>query len=395
MVLLVRGLSSPPSHCPKCGHPLAWYDNIPVAGWLMLRGRCRYCREPISPRYPIVEAVTGGLFVFYYVMFFIAQVGPCAPRPAVTISPLGFIALPPLTIAGEWPIYGLYMFLISALLAASLIDAELYIIPPEIPWLAALVGIAVHALVDHPSRPGSLSLSGPVTAMAAGAGVGLLLSMVGWALGWIRESFPQGEPILGVDRPALEQEIAQARREGRELPPLPPVYTRREIRAQMQHEMIFLKPPLMLGSAGILLIMRLPAVATWWSGIVAHDGISGLLGAVWGAMVGAFVIWLARIVGTLVMGRVAMGLGDVHLMLGVGAVMGAGASVVVFFLAPFFGLLAVGVMLLVSRTRRELPFGPYLSLATAAAMLVYCPIAEYFGGGLAGLGALIQWIIRS
>lgn len=47
------------SHCPKCKHKLAARDNIPVVGWLLLRGRCRYCREPISIQYPLVELLTG------------------------------------------------------------------------------------------------------------------------------------------------------------------------------------------------------------------------------------------------------------------------------------------------------------------------------------------------
>jgi leader peptidase (prepilin peptidase)/N-methyltransferase len=45
----------PPSRCPKCGRGLRWYDNIPIASWLVLRGRCRGCREPISAQYPLVE----------------------------------------------------------------------------------------------------------------------------------------------------------------------------------------------------------------------------------------------------------------------------------------------------------------------------------------------------
>ncbi|QWT18412.1 A24 family peptidase [Bacillus sp. NP157] len=47
------------SHCPRCKHPLAAHDNIPVLGWLLLRGRCRYCKEPISKQYPLVELLTG------------------------------------------------------------------------------------------------------------------------------------------------------------------------------------------------------------------------------------------------------------------------------------------------------------------------------------------------
>lgn len=60
-----EGLSivRPGSRCPKCGHVLSWYENIPVLSWLALRGRCRGCRAPISPRYVLVELLTGLLFL--------------------------------------------------------------------------------------------------------------------------------------------------------------------------------------------------------------------------------------------------------------------------------------------------------------------------------------------
>ena len=48
----------PPSHCPRCGRGLAWYDNIPVVSWLLLRARCRGCGEPISMMYPLIELAT-------------------------------------------------------------------------------------------------------------------------------------------------------------------------------------------------------------------------------------------------------------------------------------------------------------------------------------------------
>ncbi|HEV8121901.1 MAG TPA: prepilin peptidase, partial [Candidatus Polarisedimenticolia bacterium] len=62
---LPRGLSivTPRSACPGCGRPIAWYDNIPILSWLLLRGRCRGCRMPIAARYPIVEAATALLFL--------------------------------------------------------------------------------------------------------------------------------------------------------------------------------------------------------------------------------------------------------------------------------------------------------------------------------------------
>lgn len=52
----------PPSHCPRCDQEISHRDNVPVASWLLLRGRCRHCSEPISARYPAVELLTGLLF---------------------------------------------------------------------------------------------------------------------------------------------------------------------------------------------------------------------------------------------------------------------------------------------------------------------------------------------
>lgn len=58
-----ESIVTPGSACPSCGHEIRAYDNIPLLSWLILRGRCRDCGEPISPRYPIVELTTGLLFV--------------------------------------------------------------------------------------------------------------------------------------------------------------------------------------------------------------------------------------------------------------------------------------------------------------------------------------------
>ncbi len=56
------GLAKPRSRCPSCGHAIAWHENIPLLGYLRLRGRCSACKSPISPRYPLVEALTALLF---------------------------------------------------------------------------------------------------------------------------------------------------------------------------------------------------------------------------------------------------------------------------------------------------------------------------------------------
>ena len=67
---LPRGLSvvRPRSACPACNKPIAAYDNLPVLSWIILRGKCRQCRAPISPRYAVVELLTGLFFAFSYLV---------------------------------------------------------------------------------------------------------------------------------------------------------------------------------------------------------------------------------------------------------------------------------------------------------------------------------------
>jgi leader peptidase (prepilin peptidase)/N-methyltransferase len=60
---------TPRSHCPNCDFQIAWYDNIPLVSWFLLKGRCRACHDPISWRYPVVEALTAICFAIFAVRF--------------------------------------------------------------------------------------------------------------------------------------------------------------------------------------------------------------------------------------------------------------------------------------------------------------------------------------
>ncbi len=386
---LPRGesLLYPPSHCPKCNKTLKWYDNIPVIGWLKLHGRCRFCNQPISPRYPIVEAVTGVLFVFYYLMFYVVGLGPCTGNATFTPGEIQLRAAP-LNWPQTWPIYFLYMFMIAGLLAASLVDFELFIIPLEIPWAIAIVGIIVHAIIDKPHIPGALNVNPMVAALAVGGGAGLALSITLWYFNRLPSSFPKGDPILEADRPDVQKQIEEARAKGEELQDLPPSYTKPQIRAEMRKEMLFLTPPMLLASIAWLLVSYVPTVGESWARATSYHWVTGLLGAIFGGLLGGFVVWITRILGTLGFGRVAMGLGDVHLMFGVGAVIGAGASTIAFFIAPFFGIV-LALYLLITGQRREIPYGPYLSMATGFVVLFSCPILAWLMPGMMGLRQLI------
>src|SRR3954453_12024869 len=87
---LPRGESivSPPSHCPGCDTPIKPYDNIPVLSWLILRGKCRNCGEPISARYPFIELLNGVLWVAVALVYHDSWV-----LPAYLVLTAGLVAL--------------------------------------------------------------------------------------------------------------------------------------------------------------------------------------------------------------------------------------------------------------------------------------------------------------
>ena len=66
---LKQSIITEPSHCFSCGHRLAWYDMFPIFSWIFLRGRCRYCKAKISPRYMIIEAITAASYCLAYLRF--------------------------------------------------------------------------------------------------------------------------------------------------------------------------------------------------------------------------------------------------------------------------------------------------------------------------------------
>jgi leader peptidase (prepilin peptidase)/N-methyltransferase len=116
-----ESLVHPGSHCPECNTPVKAYDNLPVIGWLLLRGHCRSCGEQISWRYPIVEALTGVLAVAVVL----------TKHSAVDIA-LGLV-------------------LVGILVPVALIDLEHRVIPNKIMLPAAVAAVAIGLALD-PSR---------------------------------------------------------------------------------------------------------------------------------------------------------------------------------------------------------------------------------------------------
>jgi leader peptidase (prepilin peptidase)/N-methyltransferase len=138
-----ESLVTPASHCPRCAMPVKPYDNIPVLSWLLLRGHCRGCGEPISARYPLVEALTAAL---------------CVGAVLTHESAIGI---------------ALSIVLILLVVPAALIDLEHRIIPNRITALGAVLAIGVGLALDPGGEPERL-IAG------AGAGGFLLLAALAY-----------------------------------------------------------------------------------------------------------------------------------------------------------------------------------------------------------------------
>jgi leader peptidase (prepilin peptidase) / N-methyltransferase len=156
-----RSVVSPPSACPDCGNEIRPYDNVPVLSWLVLRGKCRDCRRPISVRYPLVEAATGVFFACVALAFLpdLLRASGAAGAIAAALQLVAF----------------LYLGAISVALA--LIDLDTHTLPNKIvlpSYAVGLVLLGAAALIG--GHPGQL-LSGLI-GMAALFVAYLLLALV-------------------------------------------------------------------------------------------------------------------------------------------------------------------------------------------------------------------------
>ena len=163
-----ESIAWPGSHCTACNRELSWYENVPVISWAVLGGRCRTCRTGISIRYPIVETITGALFLAAYFVF------------------------------GLTPMLAVRLLFTCAMVVLFAIDLEHQILPNEITlpgiaigfacsfflppgWRSALIGLAVGGLFPFLIAEGYARVRGK-----EGMGMGdfKMLAMVGAFLGW-------------------------------------------------------------------------------------------------------------------------------------------------------------------------------------------------------------------
>lgn len=305
------GLSvvNPPSHCPHCRYSIPWHLNIPVLTWLWLRGRCRSCLAPISPRYLGVEVLTAVLFVVSWLHF-----GHSDPGVALSLC-----------------------VLLSLFVVATFIDFEHFIIPDEITLGGTGAGLLLSPLVPglHATFAGSVAVQRSLIGIAVGFGV-------------VYGVVHLGKLLFGRERIQLEPGTRVILHEdGIRLPdreiPFAEVFYRKSDTIRLVGRRVELADRCYLEAE-----VRLSEKAL----VVGPD-----------TFVPADEPYLAADAVELVLPREAMGFGDVKFMAAIGAFLGWQSTLFTLAAASLLGAV-VGITLIVIGRREwsaRLPFGPYLT----------------------------------
>ncbi len=303
------------SFCPSCGRSLPWWENLPVASWLALRGRCAGCAAPISARYPFVELLTAALFLWLWLAF----------PPGVAAA---------------------YMVFAALLVAGTFIDIEHMILPDAITLGGAVVGVALSVLVDG-LQPGASTWEERLRASLFGAGSGFAALFAVVELG----KLAFGRKRVALDPPE-DFEIAG------------PAEAPRLIIGGEEWDLgeFFYRPTDTLEVH--------PADGAAWkltaSGVV-RDGRAATYAEAAG--------WRGTAC-SVVVPREAMGFGDVKFMLVLGAFLGWQGAMFSIAAGSVIGAV-VGVAMLAARRLGDagrLPFGPYL----AAGALLWVAVGPEF-----------------
>lgn len=428
------------SACPNCRHRIAWYDNLPIISFFLLRGRCRHCTVPISTRYLVVEAGMAIVVLMLVDAFLVGHV-----RQGLSASQFGLTD----RLAYDWPILVSHVVLFACLLAMSAIDLEHYWVDIRFTNLVTIVGFALHTLWT-PTH--SLAWVRPYDATA----VMSLFAVSGLGLVWIlmtRQSQaepdaaeePSSDVAAGFDPPSapmplppslaapsrvagwigvlllgglfvvviiVEAGYSPVQHTPRALLPLVMFFLlivsestvaresdqaimdaiqeeRHTARRAVLSELILLLPAIALGAVGLWIMSGDGELPTRTSSalhapvrfsdfaLLRHwTPLYGLATAASGYVIAGAVGWTVRIIFTLLFGKEAFGVGDIHLMAAAGCVAGWPIVVLGFFLTC--GLAMVGwIVSLPFKRSRALPLGPWLSLSFLVVVIFYEPIIHW------------------
>jgi prepilin signal peptidase PulO-like enzyme (type II secretory pathway) len=196
-----RSVVSGRSRCPACGGAVRWYDNIPVLGWLLLRGRCRDCSGPIAARYPLVE-LAGGCLAALVAVATLQGGWDAGSREAGGSGPV----IDQLLLHGDWRPVAFWLhrtLILMSVLAWALLAAEGHpvsgvtvLVTTLLAGLAAAIAPGLEPwAVDY--LPGTHGHHGGLATAAEGRPQPLLAALLGAAAGWICGSLPDRRSVRG------------------------------------------------------------------------------------------------------------------------------------------------------------------------------------------------------
>jgi leader peptidase (prepilin peptidase) / N-methyltransferase len=345
---------SPWSRPDPSAPPRRLWDRLPIFGWLGLRREADLHGTGFWVRPMLLELSTGIGFAWLYWW----EIGCAGLLPPGLLHPAQPLLAGP---AMQGLLYILHLqfaahvLLIALMLAASMIDVDEKIIPDEITIPGTLIGLLIAAAWPHSLLPDiaqpwpdfflRLSSPNPFPAWLQGLPQrwSLVLGLACWWL-WCAAILPRPWHSRHGCLRAMQLCMARMAREAS---------TYRILRMAV------------VGSLAIALV--------WFRGDM---GWEGLLSALVGMAAGGGLIWAVRIIGTAALHREAMGFGDVTLMAMIGAYLGWQPCLVIFFLAPLAGLV-VGILRLILLRDKEIPYGPFLCLATLFLIVRWHAVWDY------------------
>ena len=324
---LGQSIITPKSHCPHCQYSIPWYLNIPLVTWLALRGRCKNCGAPISPRYFIVELLTGVAFLGCWLAF-----GEKSAALALV-----------------------YAIFVAGLIAATFIDFEHFIIPDEITLGGIVVGFAVSFFLP--------SLQGERT-----VGWGMLQSLIGAAAGagTIYAILRLGKLLFGRQRVKLPLDTKIVFTETAvHLPDK--VIPFEEVFYRKSDTIVFHAKTLELVDRGYKDVSVRLSPPSW----EPEEEGSEVRRQAGGLKIGEEMLnpedvpYMEAVCAEIILPREAMGLGDVKFMGAIGAFIGWPGVIFSLMISSVIGAI-VGVTLIAMRRRQwssRMPYGPYIALA--------------------------------
>jgi prepilin signal peptidase PulO-like enzyme (type II secretory pathway) len=195
-------LIQPPSHCPKCKHHIRWRDNVPIFGWLMLRGKCRDCGQPISARYPAVELIVALMFGILMAVEFAFHSDNLPLREVFQASETLTFSI--INDADRYLIVLYHLTLLSVLLCGALIEFDRNQPPTRLYKWTILAGLIfplqwtnLHPLKAWPTEPAFFA--GGIDGLL-GLAAGGILGFIAWRLQRTKQpgGLPLGLTCVGV-----------------------------------------------------------------------------------------------------------------------------------------------------------------------------------------------------